>query len=240
MGTVIAVTRPGRAGAPRRRRARGPLTPVRTEQRETFVNPVTEPGGRKRLEVWHAASVDGSWSYERVDDHDAGTPWTVTYAPTGQTREGYPLLDDAREDTASGKLGAALRWEALQRAVDPALEVAARAVAQGWLGRYLVEQLVADGQPVEAEARCECGGLLVSLELQGERRWAHLGACDECLTYGSGEWSPDPEVCEHRACGALFPMPAECVHDGCHGEAIPDGGRGCEKDRGECCRCCAD
>lgn len=52
--------------------------PARTPVRITSRYPAFRSG---RLEIWSAESTDGVWTYERVED--VGTPWIVTYKPTG-------------------------------------------------------------------------------------------------------------------------------------------------------------
>jgi len=208
------------------------VTEVRTRTAATFTSPATDPGGARRREVWAADSLDGLWTYERHED--TGTTWSAIYLPTGQCRDGFRELLDAQEHTA-GTLRGELGLEAFHRAGRADLDVAARAQAQLWLGVHLA----ADGQ-VEPEARCECGGLLVAIQYRGDPLWAHLAACGECWTHNSPGLHPDPDVCRHTACGDLTPTPRTCVHDGCHGEPVPDGGLGCATGRGECCRCCSE
>ena len=52
-----------------------------------------------RLENWAAKSDDGLWKYDRVED--VGTPWEVTYLPTGEEFLS-PSLPKARASTADG------------------------------------------------------------------------------------------------------------------------------------------
>lgn len=56
------------------------------------------PGGPTRRECWFAASLCGTWHYERIESR--GTPWEVTHVPTGM-REAFTSLPSARRWTAS-------------------------------------------------------------------------------------------------------------------------------------------
>lgn len=67
-----------------------------------------------RDEIWYAESADGLWLYERVEE--TGTPWVVTFTPTGQ-EEWLGSLPAARRWTASGDALVFLRRRA-QDVVD--------------------------------------------------------------------------------------------------------------------------
>jgi hypothetical protein len=69
------------------------LTPVNITARFPSFN------GR-RLETWSAASRDGLWTYERIED--TGTPWEATHVPTGISSDWYGTLGAARAATADG------------------------------------------------------------------------------------------------------------------------------------------
>lgn len=77
----------------RARKPRRELTPVDITARF----PAFRSG---RLENWSAASRDGVWKYERLED--AGTPWSVVHVPTGTEGSWYGTLTAAREATANG------------------------------------------------------------------------------------------------------------------------------------------
>lgn len=205
----------------------------------TFRSPVTEPGGATRRELWAATSADRLWEYTRQDDD--GTTWTIRHRPTGQTRPGYGTIREARIATAGPGLLNELRAEAARDAQDPDRQ--RRAIGQYRLG---VHMRLAGAD--EADARCECGGLLVNVSRQGEVL-AHLDACAECWTYGRGFHQPEsartalwacPGDDPHRMC--TDPRPVLCGHwamAGCTRYALPAGGAGCEGAQvGECCRCC--
>ncbi len=53
-----------------------------------------------RLENWAAASRDGVWKYERIED--TGTPWAVIHVPTGTEGNWYGTYTAARAATADG------------------------------------------------------------------------------------------------------------------------------------------
>lgn len=183
---------------PRRRTGRRVLTPIVEPGRAaTFLSPVRNPGGPTRLENWHTTSRDGLWSYERIDD--VGTLWRVTYVPTGQTRDGYASLPDARAATA-GELPGELRAEALRGAVDVELANDDRARAQRWLGWYLREA-VNGGADLGPIVRCQCGGLLVEIGYRGADCLVHVDACRGCWTPGAPGFAPAGARCEHRVCG---------------------------------------
>jgi hypothetical protein len=76
------------------RRPRRELTPVDITARFPSFN------GR-RLETWSAASRDGIWKYERIED--TGTPWAVIHVPTNTEGDWYGSLPKARAATASGE-----------------------------------------------------------------------------------------------------------------------------------------
>lgn len=230
---------PARA-ALRRRSGRGGRRLIPIDPPGQAPTRIDQESGVTRLETWQARSRDGLWLFERIDD--VGTPWRVTYLPTGQTRDWLTSLNDARH-LAATVLGDELRAEALRAALDPEAADGDRAAAHGWLGWYL-RVAANDGADVEPTARCRCGGLLIDIEYRGADHRVHIAGCDECWTPGVPGFGPlDPEVCNHRVCGT--PAPVACAHaagTGCTGSGVayPDGGDGCVLDggRGECCRCC--
>jgi hypothetical protein len=174
-------SRGGRAGmSPEPRRARGPMTAVEVEHDETFPAPVTDPGGRAQQQTWRAWSVDrigrrdGLWFYERHEGE--GSPWSVTYLPTGQVRDGFTSLDDAREATA-GTLLNELRTESVGLALDSA-DTAVRLAGQQILA---VHVRIAGGTAVDAG--CACGGLLA--EARADGTMAHVDACPACQPLGA-------------------------------------------------------
>jgi hypothetical protein len=79
--------------ATRTRRPRRELTPADVTARF----PAFRSG---RVEAWAAASRDGVWKYERIED--TGTLWTVIHVPTGIEGDYYGTLTAAREATADG------------------------------------------------------------------------------------------------------------------------------------------
>lgn len=164
----------------------GPKTPVTAFTEPTFVAPVTDPGGAQQLQEWSAISHDGRWRYDREPGDN--TPWTVTYLPTGQVRDWFANLDDAREQTA-GPLLSQLRGEAYLAAFH-STDADQRAVGQRWLA---VHMRLAGATNVDA--RCGCGGLLAVST--GDGRYAHVDACDTCKR-------PGPQPCatpaQHRFC----------------------------------------
>lgn len=58
-------------------------------------------GGRQRRECWGAATIDGVWAIDRLDD--VGTPWQITHIPTGFIVDcWYGTLKSALEAIGSG------------------------------------------------------------------------------------------------------------------------------------------
>ena len=221
--------------APRRR---GPLTPLgAVVRRDTFTAPVSNPGGATRAEVWSADSADGLWRYERLDE--AGTPWAVTFVPTGQSRRSYTSLDDAREATAGTMLAEFRSW-AMAAAFDYDHSDASREAGQRWLAVHL--RIAGLGEGGDADWRCQCGGLLV--EVTSDGRLGHVDACRACYTYGRGYSGAAAAACEHRTahrvCGT--PWAAPCAHmsvNRCAAQAVPNCGAGCGRDgAGDCCGAC--
>ena len=93
--------------ATRTRRPRRVLTPADVTARF----PSFRSG---RREAWSAASRDGVWTYERIED--TGTPWDVTHIPTGISAGWYGTLTAARAATADGSaLAAVERAQAHER-----------------------------------------------------------------------------------------------------------------------------
>jgi len=75
------------------------MTQVVKSMRATFIG--GPDSGKTRQECWHATSIDGLWSYERVEDE--GTTWYVTHNPSGYTGDQpYGTLTSARRATHSG------------------------------------------------------------------------------------------------------------------------------------------
>jgi hypothetical protein len=226
----------GRAPQRQTRRPRGPLTALsRTDRRATYLAPVTDPGGATRDEAWAAYSADGLWEYHRVDDGTL-SPWRVVYVPTGQSLEVAGNLTDARERTAAGDLLRQLRATSYVDAFRGA-SVAARLSGQRTLAIHMRGEGIVTGR--DADARCECGGLLIQATRTG--RLAHVDACAECYTYGRGLVG---DQCEHAA-GHLFcadPRPVDCGHqrdNGCTVQAIPNRGDGCGGQADvDCCEGC--
>lgn len=56
------------------------------------------PSGR--MEAWGAASIDGNWTYTRVEDD--GTPWSVDHIPSGTDCGLFGSLDKAKRTTFDG------------------------------------------------------------------------------------------------------------------------------------------
>ncbi len=173
-----------------------PIEPVRTE--ETFVAPVSDPGGRTQRQVWHTHSVDGRWCYRRNEGE--GSPWTVTFVPTGQRRDWYSTLKAARQATAAAALLADLRHEAVLSAWPNAPRRADERCADGQ--RILAVHMRLAGS-TEVEAGCgSCGGLLVVAMRSG--RWGHVDACARCRDAISADVTC-PAAAEHRFCGTPTP-----------------------------------
>lgn len=223
------------APRPRLVRVLTTLDSARTEYRPTFRRPVGEPGGETRPEAWAAYSADGFWTYHRVDD-GASSPWRVTYAPTGQALEVAANLTDARERTASGDLLRQVRAAAFADAYrGQAAEV--RAAGHRALAVHMRIEGLTTGR--DADARCECGGLLVQSTSGG--RMAHVDACAECYAYGRGLAGGRCDHADgHRFCGD--PLPVDCGHqvdNGCGSPAVPNRGAGCGRAGDvDCCGAC--
>jgi hypothetical protein len=83
----------------RRRYTEDQLTPVRRQLTGTYRRQ-GDPGRGARRECWEAHSLDGIWSYHRLEE--PGTPWVIRHEPTGYATvfELATTLDDARHDTA--------------------------------------------------------------------------------------------------------------------------------------------
>jgi hypothetical protein len=202
MGEIIVMQRGERP--PRAPRAGGRMTPITGKvMRETFRAPVSRPGdGDTRPELWQAGSVDGLWTYERLDD--TSTPWRVMYVPTGQTVDGYGTISAARRATAGG-LRDELRREAMRGALTGTtvagvpLDQLGRINAHRWLSVFLREQLVDSGEPFDQNAGvCACGGSLIELDLgRGAVRLAHIDVCAACAAPGN---PGDLIGCSHVVC----------------------------------------
>lgn len=175
------------------RRMPGPMTEVVEEKADTFLRPISDPGGATREETWQATSIDGFWYYQRFEGD--GTPWAVCYLPTGQTKETYPNLDDAREHTA-GLLLAELRGEAFTAAFvpdDPQRRVAGQRL-------LAIHMRIAAQQPafdLVVEANCVCGGLLTHAT---RTNLVHVDACAACWSAGTGITAPCGQSARHRFC----------------------------------------
>lgn len=228
--TITAVERRiPRVPAPRDTR---PMTPIAGKvMRDTFRRPRVGDGATRR-EMWSCRSRDGRWLYERQDD-GIGTLWTVTYVPTGQTRDGYGTSAAARRDTAD-KLLDEMRAQAFVAALQGPVEH--RAEGQRWLAKHM-RILGAD----EADARCVCGGLLVRATRAG--RLAHVDGCDQCYRHGEGLKAGCLTPGAHKFCST--PSPVECSHwmdraRPCGELAVPNAGVGCGAGKsGDCCtQCC--
>lgn len=176
-----------------------PVTPIETPvAEETFIARVTDPGGRSRGEIWHAHSKDGLWCYRRTEGD--GSPWTVTFRPTGQQRDWYSTLKASRQATATTLLDD-LRREAVLAAWPNAPKRATERCTDGQ--RMLAIHLRLAGA-TDIEAPCSCGGLLVVAMRNGS--WGHVDACEACRGDMSDAWpSPCPAVAEHRFCGTPTP-----------------------------------
>lgn len=232
--TVARTLREARNGAPPA--ARQPMTRLAAVERNaTFRAPVTRPGEGTRNERWAATSHCGVWEYVRIDD-GASTPWRAEYVPTGQYRETFGTLDDARRATAGWLLGEFRREAFTAAIVDGTVE------GHRWLAVHMRH-----AGDVGAERRCECGGLLVQATRDG--KLAHVDACRECLEQGGTVHAGTScELAgEHRFCGA--PSPVGCGHHGddrryavCVLEARPNAGEGCGRGLAvDCCAvCCHD
>jgi hypothetical protein len=205
----------------------------------TFRAPVSRPGADPRPETWGVVSADGLWRFDRIDDE--GTPWVATFLPTGQSDETFGTLAAARREAGpAGRLLDQFRRETFTLAyvsADPAERLAGQ--------RYVALHLRHLGQ-TEADYRCECGGIL-AIASQDGTKLAHLDACADCWTDGSGYVDgADGLGCRvgHRFCGT--PAPVECGHNGddrlhalCGELARPNAGEGCGRGLSvDCCRAC--
>lgn len=237
MRATVTTAREVLANAPRDRRPMTGVVPL--NQRDTFRAPVSRPGADTRREGWSTVSVNGWWRYDRLDEQ--GTPWRVTFLPTGQYREAYPNLPAARRDTAGGLLDA-LRGQAAAAAFRGGT-VDERAVGQRWVA---VHARLAGSD--EVDFRCRCGGMLAAADEAGTVL-VHVDACGDCYDAGRVVTAgPLGEVCEladgHRFCGS--PERVECGHHGddrrygrCDLPAAPNGGAGCGRGLAvDCCGVC--
>jgi hypothetical protein len=168
--------------------AGGPMTPVKEEKDATFTRPIGDPGGETRMEVWRATSVDEMWYYERLEGD--GSLWLVCYNPTGQTRDGYTTLGEARQHTA-GRLLHELRTEAYTAAflsTDPVEQQ----TGHRWIAIHMrIAAKQANGQ-VDVMATCGCGGWLTICAEKPRRLWAHVDACNQCRPDGGDVVTADP------------------------------------------------
>ena len=91
---MTSPTPTGKAATMSATKTRRVLTPVTVTSRYPSFN-----GGR--VENWSAASADGTWKYERVED--TGTLWQVEHVPSGTIGDWYGSLPKARAATADGR-----------------------------------------------------------------------------------------------------------------------------------------
>lgn len=152
-----------------------------------------------RMETW-GGTVGRDWVARRVEM--PGTPWIVTYLPTGQeschsnqhrSRRyiGRPNILELLLDRALTDLRREPDSRNHQRAV-----------------RHLTGTMVMPDPLLPAEAVCTCGGMLVCID----RLWRHLDVCRWCETTGT---RCDDAVQTHHA-GCDHPTPAPCSHANCH------------------------
>ena len=176
-------------------------------------------------EIRLAESLDGLWAYERTDHRN--TLWDATYTPTGQsTGHVYGSLRQACEATAGGLL------DEFRRAAYVAALVEGTVDGQRWLG---VHARIAAGDQAAAECRCTCGGLLFTATNDG--RYAHLDACDDCYTHGTGGVDAG---CAHRDGHRFCAPPTPAVWAlGCGARAARLGGISCGRAGvDDCCSAC--
>jgi hypothetical protein len=69
------------------------MTPVRI----TVWRPALPSG---RMEAWAAASIDGIWTYTRIEDD--GTPWSVEHIPSAADCGLFGTISKARRATFDG------------------------------------------------------------------------------------------------------------------------------------------
>lgn len=188
-------------GAPPRPRRK--LTPVQAAGKvSTYTAPVSDPGGRERPQSWDLYSRDGLWHYERQDD-GGSTPWAAVFLPTGQRREHFGTVADARAATYGAALVERLRREAFAAALRTGPD-GPRATGHRAVAVHLRLAGLVDGH--EAEHRCRCGGYLAVITRR--RDLGHLDACEQCYTPGEGlPTALCVRAANHRFCGD--PQPVE-------------------------------
>ena len=198
-----------------------------------------------RVEIWAAGSADGRWWFQRVEV--PGTPWELTYLPTGQL-EGAGSLSAARMVAADpltllvlreraervvlagGQAGPGMLRFVAGRQVHGVAEPPERVAERLGLARrvlHILDGLVVAGDP---DGVCVCGGLMVGT--------VHADACPECLGGTVAEQRGCRALPRHQACPEADP--ALCDHDGCARRAVPAGAAVCWRGRDWCCGCCAD
>lgn len=233
-----------------------------------YLNSYTAPDAEGRQdrrttgdEVWEAISADGLWSYVRVDG-EAGTPWAVTYLPTGQTAT-FPSLPKARRWTAhqDGQFALDNLRAAALLVIDrqggqgtilcfnPGTSEHVKAAARAREAEACAERVgaarralaVLDGLllPDDPDTRCTgeaCGGYLTALVAGDAAAWAHADACGECVDEPIEKRRECWQAHRHAPCGDADPV--LCEHSGCTVPTLPDLPGGCSRGRDACCGCC--
>lgn len=213
-------------------------------------------------QLWGAESADGLWTYQRVDGV-AGTPWEVTYLPTGQACEHGNLTkarlwtahDEGRFALANLRHGAQLvidragdegtvlsftpgtpEWQKTEARNREAQRCAER-LAAALRCRAILDGLVAAGDP---DARCtgeHCGGYLTATFAGNAAAWVHADACRECADQPIEKRRQCHELGRHVPCGD--PDPVLCDHLWCTlPAAAPEVVGDCPRGRDACCGCC--
>lgn len=253
------------------RRPRAPMTPIdeaETERRPRYLNTYTRSRRTDALvrrttsdEIWQTRSACGLWQYERTET--PGTPWLVTYRPTGQDVL-FTTLDDGRRWTArdGGERAIAFLRAEAQRVIDrkgddgrilmftPGTPESVRAETRAMAAAAAAERFgrarrwagVLDGLVLadEPDARCTgrgCCGYLTAAVAGDRAAWVHADACRECVDEQPEKRRECRELHRHVPCGDADPV--LCDHARCTTAALPvlDGGQ-CPRGLDACCGCC--
>jgi hypothetical protein len=244
-----------------------PLNDAVTERQPRYLNTyaVTARRGLVRRtttdEIWWATSADGNWTYARTET--SGTPWVVTYVPTGQDVL-FTTLPDSRRWTArdEGHYAVAFLLAEARTVISrqgeehtvvfaghpgaPKPDTSARdaELAAERLGRARRWEAIHTGtlSADEPDTRCTgdaCSGYLTAT-FAGERAaWVHADTCRECVDEAPAQRRECRNLHLHRPCGDADPV--QCDHDRCTVATLPNLPTGqCPRGRTACCGCCDD